>query len=658
MTRAWRERACAAALALACPLLARAYEDRVLEEGPQVVLRSAPELGAASGWSRYWRAEYGLASERGVFDSNAQTLAVYGSIDTPQWGTLALQASTGRSRYGSGLREQVSSWRIDQLALPLAGGWLANHSAGNVAGLQVPMTRGFGRFGLPASQVLGVAGEWTQAAGGHHTLALGQPNLYSAIGTSSWEPSRGRLLFAGSQLPLAGGAGGTLGLQLASARQVSDSPGATPLDSQGIWAGWRWEGRAPWADALEPGGLPPYLRSGGLQVQANVMRSDSRRDGLAPSHGMGSWIDARWQGTLLAQSAGLFWLQPRLRWGSFQTASDTRGGYWRGEAASRQWYLGGSAEWADSVTGATASSAYLSVSTRYRTDLRNTLLASLANRSGFGSGSSGRIGWNHDSAWGQSQWYLDGLRAPHRRALRAGLDHQFTFSSDTVLGTSLAYERGTDFDLPHRALLWGLIGSFRPATGVALDANLRGSSGTEQRVVEGSVGGSWQLTPNWTLLGQLTLTHGQQLQPLAVLSPVTQASELATPTPLSQRRLQLTLRYQESAGRTSAPLGGTRGSAAGAIAGQVFFDENGNGRREASEGGAADVVVRLDGRYSARTDATGHYGFPLVAAGRHVIEVIKDNIPLPWNPVQERRMPIEVQLRGETTFDFPLRKDR
>ncbi|MCM2355351.1 MAG: carboxypeptidase-like regulatory domain-containing protein, partial [Arenimonas sp.] len=106
-------------------------------------------------------------------------------------------------------------------------------------------------------------------------------------------------------------------------------------------------------------------------------------------------------------------------------------------------------------------------------------------------------------------------------------------------------------------------------------------------------------------------------------------------------------------------LGGAPGSAFGSIAGSVYLDENGDGERAASELPASNVTVLLDGRYSVRTDSQGNFEFPRVAVGAHTIEVVPDNLPLPWFlDEQGDRRAVEVQVREAARVDIGARRQR
>ncbi|MEO7642042.1 MAG: hypothetical protein ABIU07_11560, partial [Ramlibacter sp.] len=328
-------------LAFALPAHAETYVDRVLDDGPQPALVTETELSSA-GWPRGWRAEYFTASERGDQRSSSQGLSLSGFLDTPDYGALSLSAGFNRSRFGEGLGLQRGAshlWRIDQTGMPLDGGWLANHSAGDLSSLQVPMARGFGRIGLPSSPIEGVTAQYSRGPQTQVSASLGRPGVYSGLGVNGFNAAHGRLAFAGAQSTLGSALDGTaLAFQVADASGLSD--GSDPLNrqsSRGLWGAWRWQGRSPWSDSLAAGTGPIAQRQGGLEVQANLMSSQSSRDMPSSQEGRGrksgAWIDTRWRDSWLAHSLGLFYLQPALRWGSYNAIADLRGGYWRGEVA-------------------------------------------------------------------------------------------------------------------------------------------------------------------------------------------------------------------------------------------------------------------------------------------------------------------------------------
>jgi hypothetical protein len=79
---------------------------------------------------------------------------------------------------------------------------------------------------------------------------------------------------------------------------------------------------------------------------------------------------------------------------------------------------------------------------------------------------------------------------------------------------------------------------------------------------------------------------------------------------------------------------------------------------DAGEPGAPNVLVLLNGRFPARTNAEGRFEFPSVVAGSHELRVVSDNIPLPWTVTNDGRTPIEVGVRERTFVTLPARRQR
>jgi hypothetical protein len=90
----------------------------------------------------------------------------------------------------------------------------------------------------------------------------------------------------------------------------------------------------------------------------------------------------------------------------------------------------------------------------------------------------------------------------------------------------------------------------------------------------------------------------------------------------------------------------------------MFLDENDNGRMDAGETGVPNVVILLNGRFAARTNAEGRFEFPSVAAGSHELRVVPDNVPLPWNAPDDGRTSIEVGVRERVFVTLGAQRQR
>ena len=161
----------------------------------------------------------------------------------------------------------------------------------------------------------------------------------------------------------------------------------------------------------------------------------------------------------------------------------------------------------------------------------------------------------------------------------------------------------------------------------------------------------WRFNRTWSVSANATAGSGRYVSSVVSLDPL--AAPVTTFARPSQRTYLLALRYEDRAGTVVTPLGGRSGSGGGEIAGYIYFDANANNIRDANEGGAASVIVLLDGRFSTRTDSQGRFEFPFVGAGEHTLSVIADNLPLPWGLTNEGITRVTVSPRGNALVNIP-----
>jgi hypothetical protein len=565
-----------------------------------------------------------------------------------------------------------STWRIDQRGMPFDGDWFGNNSAGNINMASTPLARGMGRVYLPSLPIEGVAATLEQPGRTSINASAGRLGYFDGLNFQGFTTGRGSAAGLGAQTQLAGGEGPLApnrvdaAVQLVETRDVNQNgvPGS-PQNTRSLWTAVAWQGLAPWTDSLGSGFGGLADKVGGMRIQANLARSEGRpanARSLAPrDSATGAWVDATWRSALMQQAASVFYFEPALRWGGDTLPNDLRGASWRGDISTRQWQLGGNIELSDSVDGPSRSSIFGNLFGRWRFDSRDAVSATLAARSGSFAAQSAQVSWEHRSDWGYTQWRTDLAHGNALRVLRSGVDHAWAVGETQSLSTSLALEHSREQGVGKRTLYWGVLGTTPLPAGARLDLSLRGSHGTgdySARFLSANARLSWPLGLGWSFIAQYIAARGQEsLNPSVVsaLTAATLAPVLVTP---SNRSFMVALRYESRSGLASAPIGGMPGSGAGRLEGHVFFDPDYNGRREASEGGVGNVTLVLDRRYVARTDAQGFYSFPQVAAGPHEIELIQDNLPLPWSSAGAASRRIEVRVRDTATADFPVQKER
>jgi len=159
-------------------------------------------------------------------------------------------------------------------------------------------------------------------------------------------------------------------------------------------------------------------------------------------------------------------------------------------------------------------------------------------------------------------------------------------------------------------------------------------SGSNQDTFNASLALAWHFLPHWDASVRATYN---KVDDDIVLVGITDIED--------EKTLLLNLRYSQSSGRPFTRAGhDTDNKGFGRVVGTVFFDDNGDGIRQAGERAAAGVFVYLDRRYQAVTDHDGRYEFESV------------DLPLPWGLLDEAPLKAQVGVRQTSSVDFGLRK--
>ncbi|HOD12152.1 MAG TPA: SdrD B-like domain-containing protein [Candidatus Omnitrophota bacterium] len=93
------------------------------------------------------------------------------------------------------------------------------------------------------------------------------------------------------------------------------------------------------------------------------------------------------------------------------------------------------------------------------------------------------------------------------------------------------------------------------------------------------------------------------------------------------------------------------------IYGVAFVDNNQNGKPDGREPTIADITLILDGKQRTTTDFEGSYSFSGITAGKHVLSIDVNSIPIEYLPAVKVQSEIEVQEGTTYIFHIPLRKN-
>ncbi len=602
---------------------ASAYVDRLIDGGalaPLIVADDGAE-DDASGLPRAFRIEAiaSVASGDGPFQRE-NGLAFGAQLDTMNFGALSIDGVL-RNEPGGG------AISIIQRGMPFDGGWFANNGVGTLYTPSIDLARSQYRFYLPTFPIAGATSEWIRDGQLQLQAAAGEPGIFDGLRMNGFDGLGGSLVSAGAQWNLS--SQWQAGVQAVDANAVDavtrfDGATATggPVSAQSFYATAAWQGDA-------------------TRLQANLLQSDIDTGAGAAT---GAWLDGVTRDGRITHHYGVFRFDPGLSWGYSPVSSDLEGAYYRGSYQSRRWLFDGGIDSVQSISGNGIAGRLYTGSARYQISRDLGVGASLTWRDATTDARSGYLFAEKLNALGAGRVQLDSSAGDNDRYDRLSVSQTWNTPVGMRLTTTAFAGRET-IDGTRRTHAGGslagggdLFGNFSWDGSLSIDHT--GSANS----VGANIGATAQLGRHWSLAATYFDNRNE--------NPDLFATSLIPPpesTVQRNRAVFLTLRYEVRAGTASAPIGGARGAPAGAIAGRLFLDANDNGVQDADEAAAANVTVLLDGRYSTRTDPRGRFEFAPVAAGEHVVQIIADNLPLPWSVDRDGRRAISVRTRETTT---------
>jgi hypothetical protein len=639
---------------------AAADQDHYISGGNLTPDISSGDYGTAdgSGLTRSIRIDGVLSTISQEGPNAAPATQEAGAIVNAQWDTMSYGAwsadaaarTTGSSRpgvdnYGTG------SFSLHQRGMPFDGGWQADNALGDINAPLTTLARNQPRFFLAQGPMEGFDTEWRGPSAVQFVAGIGEPGVYNGIKVPVFEPLGGSTATAGAQFAAAPQV--MLGAEFATAHDVSlyfqPLPGAfAAVPSERI--------------SSTTGLLQAAWQGAHSRAQLNLI------DGTVDdnSNSIGAWLDASHSSGAVTQSYGAFRIDPNLAWGNQIITNDVQGGYYRVDYQSRRWLTEFDVEQADSVSGTGPNTTFVSGSARYQLT-RDFGFGGVANlrRSEASTAWSAQGYVDNLNSWGTGRGQVDYATDPQTQDASLTLQQTWTMPAGARLATSAGLEHiqanstssGSalaNVDQGSSIARIAAYGGGDLTARLSLDGTIQWASAVQGRAApskSAAVTLGYQLSRHWSVLADYYENRVGSWTPLVVTSP------LAPPTPTyipsaGQRGFFLTVRFQAERGAHFVPLGGMPGSGSGRLTGVVYLDANENGRYDAGEAGAANVTVILDGRYSVRTDATGRFDFPAVAAGRHVLTIQTDNLPLPWSVTNEGPTEVTVSTRDRTEVNI------
>lgn len=625
---------------------AQPYQDRIIEglpvDDPETLRQNQFDT---SGLPRGYSLEL-LADVRRSQDVATRSMGLKGSgyLDTQNYGSLS--ANLIWQTDGSGLGAPTS-YVLRQIGMPFDGGWRADSALGMTNLPTLELARKSPRITLTGPAMLGLTSHWLQSGQRGVLLGMGRSGRFEGFPVPRFNVTQGSYSLLGVQdQQRVSDSLWQWGGMLAQAKNVNSAFAFTPesqgeLSAQGLYLAAR-------RDSFATGSFWQINATLGNNTGTDFSgRSTPRANGL--------WVDGGFSSGPHQNGWGVFRLDPGLSWLDLALPSDLQGGYWRYSRRTRQWSMESELDVLASVSGATPNGFFATNSLRYQYS-SSTSFGGSFNLRRYGSQAQSLLLYSQfANDWGSSRAQIEwGSADTGDRLTRLQLDHDWSFVQALRLSTTVSVDTEQKQGVQNQGRGVAVNADWALGQNITATNSLQGRWASDQTQYNFNFGLNWRFAPQWSLQTSLYAVQGTTNPLTLAASPL---SPIATVLPtLNDSGLFITLRYDASAGRASAPLGGVPGSAAGRLTGTVYLDENQNGKRDASERGAASVTVLLDGRFATQTDAQGRFEFPYITAGAHVLTVSSDNLPLPWSLEKEGRTELRIFTRDTTTVDIGATK--
>jgi len=557
--------------------------------------------------------------------------------ETRDYGEFELLATVRSDRPSSDAADDDSTGgrlSLRQYGFALNENWLLDNSAGVLRSDSDPVLSNSYRFNLPSTLVSGLR-NWSRNERTQLRFSAGKIGTLGTGRIEDFDTTSGTL----------------------ATMNVSHAPGDR----------WLMSGQLL---ALNDSDTVQDHQTGAAALQ---YRSDDRRHTYVghvltgSDGGDGVWLDGDNQFGRWRQRYGAFWLEPDMLWSDASLTDDQQGIYTRSELRSQRYNLTVGTDFSENnikdnnalpknrfsnvfvtgnrrlqrTTSVGGTASYLNIDPRnaaagdesrvirltgfvqQRFDLGDTRLEITTADIKKNSDNGNIYGVTWDQNWNTYRWLTLSTTLAHEQS--SGLSDNDKRDSASVL---FSHNASPDFQ-------WN--GS---ATYARVKTN--GEPGRDNYNVV--LGSAWQFLPDW--VAHLDLTWSRAEENTGVLDEMFDVDE---------KTLFFRIKHSIRSGRAFTTAGNKTGSSGyGEVRGEVFYDDNRDGVRQAGERAASGVFVYLDNRYERVTDNEGRYSFNTVQAGEHAVSIAVEDLPLPWGLEDDAPQPVVVSVRGVADVNFAL----
>lgn len=607
------------------------YVDKYLSTDAQKV--EAEE--ERSGPYRFWTVDSTLANIGNGLKKDNISIGLKWDIENLGYWGLAASQKTNQIN-GVGEVAYYRQLRVDDL--PLAGGRALSAVAGHNKLPLIRLAEKSTRFFVPSQSMDGLSVEVKHSNGISGFISAGEVGqIGSAYGGMGFKGSGKNAISMGFESPILRRGKIKVGHVIAETGETEMSAGLQVVGVGESSKGW----------SLMPviyGERNSFKWHGQSVINLNNTE-DSNGEAKRRRSPFGIWGAGEYLDGPKKYEIGLFHFQPGLSWGGGTLQENAEGWYSRYSVQNKRWGLNANIEQVRPVLEKNTTS-YAQIGSRYQLDIDTNLNAMAAVRQGVSSGWQAQTSMERKintntvrgqvdiGSWNDETRYQIGLDfTPH-------LDMDLKLSSGVTMGLS----KVKGIEQTWRGI--GLSASI-DIDAIRLESSFKSTIWSDKKRSDyAQVSASWQLNDSWSVAAVANVQRGGEEKDWN-LSPIAQ---LKAYDKKSATSVWLTVRYQDSVGDS------VKSSASGTAEVVVFYDENGNGKKDAGERGVKDVSVYMEDRNVVQTNEVGQALFSGVPVGSRIFRISQGDVPLPWQVVNGGATIVNLEVRDRLKVYIPLVK--
>lgn len=584
------------------------YKDSYLTEVPQ---KMEPEIEDRGPYRQWYVDTTAVNTGTGI---KLDTISSGIRWDVENYGIWSLAINKKNGGFSQASSDVVYFRQLKVTDFPTSGGGDAQFALGHTRSPLLRVAEKGVRFFIPAQSMDGVVVDMQDKSSRWFIAAGEAGQIGGAYGGSGFEGSNKAVLSVGYEKEFAGYLAGIQSMIVKGGNGEAGSLSIMPSLEKEV---------------------------GGIKFHGQAVFNDNDKKSF------GVWGSGDYKNDAKKYTFGVFHFEPSLKWGDSALQENEQGWHFRYSEQTKRWGTTANIEQVK-ILSESEITTYGQIGGRYQLDTKTNLNGMIAAKAGKSPGWQVQGAVDKKISIGNIRGQLDHGSWDGSDNTQASLEYTPNLETNLKISTELSVGRSVSIgnDSNKKLENWRSIGV---TAGMDVDdIRFEGSAKTtfwnsRKRSDSFQLSSIWQINESWSLAASANWQNGgTELN--------WDMSPLATSKTKANQSFWVTLKYQDSVGEL------VKYGPSGSVDVMVFFDENGNGKRDFGEKVLKNIAVTLDNRQTAQTDDFGVAFFSGVPTGQHKFNISPSEIPLPWQMNDNAPVFSNVDVREKVKVLIPLIK--